>query len=135
MANRERLEHLKTIARNISPDAIYMQDWFRNVDLDNPTACGTQACLGGYAALDPVFNSQGLTAGVDEDDPTEIRLLLNGSHLDDDSFRVLQDFFGITEMQSYHLFMRRYYSLAGGTQPTNQDLLDHIQHVIEGQFQ
>jgi hypothetical protein len=121
----ERLEHLKTVARNIAPEALNMDVFGRR------TPCGTVACLGGHAALDPHFNAQGLTAhwrGVPS--PYQIMEIHCREFKPLDAHVSLQLFFGLTERQMTHLFQPRSYSHQ--LQPPISELVRHIDNVLEG---
>ncbi len=48
--NIERLQHLITVLENVPAERFDLAEW----------QCGTTACAVGWAALDPVFNKQGL---------------------------------------------------------------------------
>jgi hypothetical protein len=56
--NRERLEHLKTVMARVPPKNFFMGKWV-SPSYEHP--CNTTCCAGGWAALDPTFQTQGLS--------------------------------------------------------------------------
>jgi hypothetical protein len=124
----ERLEHLKTVARNIAPATFRMQSYFTRL----PTVeCGLVACLGGHASLDPVFNAQGLTVEFSERNQ-DYTMCVDGDDCGDDPFRVLQRFFEVSSDEAAYLFLPGSYDTIFNQQPTNDELVEHINHVIDG---
>ena len=57
--NRERLQQMVTMLRELPVDGMIGFDLANWYDADHP--CGTAACAVGHACLNPVFNAQGLT--------------------------------------------------------------------------
>lgn len=94
MPHKQRLTHLLTVvipAINIS--MLEFEQW--NSD------CGTKYCLGGYAALDPTFNEEGLSfckMNGDEDSPNVISY--NGIY----GWPAIEAFFGLDVLQSDLIF-------------------------------
>jgi hypothetical protein len=130
MANLERLEHLKTVARNIAPATFRMQSYFTRLPI---LECGFVACLGGHASLDPQFNAQGLTVDFARHGE-DYTMCVDGDDCDDDPFCVLQRFFGLTNYEANYLFMPAFYDTIYDQQPTNDELVEHIDHVIDGVY-
>ncbi len=52
--NIPRIQHLISILETVPPQNFDLGHWSADRD------CGTVACVGGHAMLDPVFNEQGL---------------------------------------------------------------------------
>jgi hypothetical protein len=131
MANLERLEHLKTVARNIAPATFRMQSYFTRLPI---LECGFVACLGGHASLDPQFNAQGLTVDFARHGE-DYTMCVDGDDCDDDPFCVLQRFFELSSDEAFYLFMPGAYETHypyHRPQPTNEELVRHIDNVIEG---
>jgi hypothetical protein len=136
MAKLERLEHLKTVARNIPQERLRMDIYFTDAE-PNTLKCGLVACLGGHAALDPVFNSLGLTTVVGDDGEVGIVLTGKGPGYDPfdlDPIDLLIEFFGLTNFEANYLFMPAFYDTIYDQQPTNDELVEHIDHVIDGVY-
>jgi len=117
--NRERLNHLKTVMLRVAESAakLDMSTWASDTNTiteEGEHICGTSCCAFGYAALDPVFQKQGLKllmqtnynewSGVD----TAERLseLMQEGHSraevffgNDKSFVAADAFFGLTDSQ------------------------------------
>lgn len=60
--NRERLERLVDILKTVPPEKFDMSMWYSS----NISECGTVACAGGYACLDPAFQKLGLHFGYNK---------------------------------------------------------------------
>lgn len=101
--NIDRLQHLHDILGNIPTSVTFdLQNWYR------VNTCGTTACAGGYAAMDPTFNKQGLSLHPHYDSPRY------GGH---DGFWALEDFFGLNEEEVNYLFDHGTYSSTDWNSP------------------
>lgn len=145
-----RLRHLVNVLRNVQQEKhkFNICTW---ADL-NPV-CGTTACAIGYAALDPVFQQEGLrmemthfkdegepfpvcslaelTAAFaeDEDSDWEANPTIDGHSAD---FFDLANFFGIDHDDSISFFTARGYHdvHATGRAATAQDVIDKIEKLL-----
>ena len=132
---KERLKHLKKIVKKIAKetkkkknmnmgnyltmgkankhieDVEALNEWknttHKAVDFIPEDWCNTTACLGGHAAIDPVFMEQGLCAYFtcynDTSNEAYGEIVYRGK-IDDDA---LECFFGLTGEEENHLFGNR----------------------------
>jgi hypothetical protein len=117
MTREQKLEHLKVVAKGIPEGGLHMGHWF----------CGTTACLGGWAASDPIFNAEGLTTIVHQDQ-VDWEIVAEGSDAVDTYYELIS-FFELKVCEADHLFMPGNY---GSSKPSTAVLLDHIDAVIQG---
>lgn len=115
--NIQRLQHLITILQGVPPDRFNLAAW----------KCGTTACAVGWACLAPEFNKQGLTFrgpgpvySKPDAEPDEFY-----TH-----WRAVEEFFGLTEVQAWHLFTEHAY--ASIPNPVPQDVADRITALLKG---
>jgi len=104
--HRARLERLLTIMRNVETQKFDMSTWFKLQDpifnpLQKEVSCGFTACAGGWAALDPEFNKQGLTIDLADEGQIEFKGRVG--------LEALADFFELPELIADMLFDPYYY--------------------------
>ncbi len=113
--NVTRLLHLITVLERVERERLgfNMGIWHASTDQHS---CGTTCCAGGWAALDPVFNAEGLAL---EHYAGGISTPAFG---DRTHYGAIQEFFGLEVESAVFLFNPNTYSLL------NRDIRPH--HVI-----
>jgi hypothetical protein len=142
--NIKRLEHLKTIMTKVNPKNFFMGKWV-NPHPDHP--CNTTCCAGGWAALDPTFQTQGLSfvsrldTGLTEDVKTLTDFYYitkkHGPHSAGFVIRykksfeggALINFFGLTPNQGHYLF----YTYEDG--PSIESFIQRVDEVLQGEVE
>jgi hypothetical protein len=140
--NRERLEQAIRVLEAVHPSEFYIDHWYRKCDKDlsDPTllarlttregnTCGFVACAVGHMALDPWFNSQGLTLG--RDSHSFAWPVVAGIEA---GYPELATFFGIAENDARNLFSSHRYSekqFASLEEVTPDHVAERIKRILE----
>jgi hypothetical protein len=117
--NRERLEHLKVVLSNVKPEKFDMSVWFTEHG-----TCGTAACAFGYAAMDPKFNVEGLTAAEGWWGKIEPTYAGQGG------FVAAMSFFDLNSEQATWLFSDGTYDAPRNERITPQMVIDRIDTLL-----
>jgi hypothetical protein len=113
----DRITHLITVLERVSERRFNIETW------RNSKACGTVCCAGGWAALDPVFNKQGLSI-------PGTRPKFDGEHETLLDFEALQMFFEISEDETFQLFSAYQYQ---NKRATPADVIARIRKLLADQ--
>lgn len=121
----ERLQHLITVLAAVPASDLDMCSWF-----EEPwqiESCGTAGCAFGYAALDPVFNKQGLGRFQNT-----VVYAQAGRRYIVQGFAAAERFFGITQEESNYIFMPTSYQYIGDelVRVPVALVIGHIEEVI-----
>ncbi|TCG09320.1 hypothetical protein BZM27_05830 [Paraburkholderia steynii] len=115
--NRERLQQMVTMLRNLPEDAIRfdLARWH-----DDENSCGTTACAVGHACFNKVFTDQGLK--LVDDVPN-----FNGY----ESWDAVEEFFELSGPVSSDLFYSPHYP--NGDRTTPGEVADRIEALLASQ--
>lgn len=115
--NRERLQQMVTMLRDLSPvhhKGFDISDWH----------CGTSACAVGHACLTPSFQVQGLELQYDG---SGWMPAFDG----ETSWYAVEKFFDLSEKDAEHLFYRTSYDTSYDT--TANEVADRIEEFLAGE--
>lgn len=148
--NRERLIQLQEILRGVPQKRFNMGTWMRNEEASlrgqylngeilvwgkNVPECGTVACAAGWHALNPEAVAQGFHLAYDS------RMLFGGILTYDDGeltwtgYGACERFYGLSEEAVIYIFAPDGYDRDWSSQITVDEVLEHIQDVLDGDFE
>lgn len=127
-----RLGHLLRVAEECAAKpkrAFDMRTWGRRWDEDDGQAppCGTSACLGGWAGLDPWFRRQGLRTKIGKWD-TSITCV--GRTARGSNYFALETFFGLDWQDGERMFAPSQYGAGPGAKVPARRVVARVKKII-----